>query len=304
MEQQDRLDKAAAVQMLFEDGLEHIIGNLMDKSGSKKLILTGGTALNCVANAKLLKKFPDLHLWVPPHCSDTGVALGAALNFAYQAGVRKSEVLTHCFLCGTPPDKYSIINAIEVFEQENIKAQYLGNIKEGNDISRVSDMLAYLVSTDSIIGLYQGEAESNPRALGHRTILGNPKNPNIRDIINSQVKFREAVRPLAPMMTLEAALKFYDIPQGLSDAEYNVLNWMVMAVDAKEEAKNLIPAVIHRDGTSRLQVVREETDPFTHAYLKALGKYSGAEVSVNTSLNVGGPIVQTPYDAIRTLKKK
>lgn len=305
LEQQDRLDKAAAVQMIFEDGLNHIIGNFINKTGGHNLILTGGTALNCVANAKLLKRFPQLHLWVPPFCSDTGVALGAALNFAHKVGIRKSEPLQHCFLCGTEASEYDIVEAIHnpKFQEEQIKAYPLGNTNSEKERDQVADMLAYLVASDSIIGLYQGAAESNPRALGHRTILGNPKNPKIRELINGQVKFRETIRPLAPMMTLEAAQKYYDIPEGLSDADYNVLNWMVMAVEAKVGTEKIIPAVVHRDGTSRLQVVRKETDPFTHRFLKAMGKYAGVEVSVNTSLNVGGPIVQTPDDAIKTLLK-
>src|SRR5205085_10183702 len=117
----------------------------------------------------------------------------------------------------------------------------------------------------------------------------NPCNPQTRDILNSLVKHREAIRPLAPMTTLEAARRWFELSPGAATDDYNAYNYMVMTARARPESHAVIPAVIHRDDTGRIQIVREETDPLTHAYLVALGRRIGVEVAVNTSLNVGSP---------------
>jgi carbamoyltransferase len=154
-----------------------------------------------------------------------------------------------------------------------------------------------------VIALYQGSAETGPRALGHRSILANPCNAGTRERLNQRVKYREAIRPLAPMATREAAQQYFELQDGASDADYNAYNYMVLTARAKPGARDKIPAVIHADGTGRVQIVREADDPLTHAYLKALGRQIGVEISVNTSFNVAGPIAQTPAQAVETLRK-
>jgi carbamoyltransferase len=152
-------------------------------------------------------------------------------------------------------------------------------------------------------GDIQGRAETGPRALGHRSIVANPCNPRTLEVLNKHVKYREAVRPLAPMATFEAARRWFDLPDGASDADYNAFNYMVLTARARPEAWTRIPAVIHRDKTARVQIVRQHIDPFMHAYLKALGRRIGVEVAVNTSFNVAGPIVQNEVQALETLKR-
>src|SRR5262249_22193927 len=147
----------------------------------------------------------------------------------------------------------------------------------------------------------QGAAETGPRALGHRSILANPCDPTVRDLLNARVKYREAIRPLAPMATLEAAQEHFELHEGASDDDYNAYNYMVLTARAKPDARDRIPAVIHADGTGRIQIVREGDDPLPYAYLKALGRHIGVEMSVNTSFNVAGPIAQTPQQAVDTL---
>ena len=149
----------------------------------------------------------------------------------------------------------------------------------------------------------RASAETGPRALGHRSILANPCNPHTLETVNRLVKFREPFRPLAPMLTLEAAHRWFELHDGASDDNYNAYNYMVLTVRPRPDAIRHIPAVIHRDSTSRIQIVRADTDPFTHAYLKAMGRRAGVEVSVNTSLNVAGPIVQTPQQALEALRR-
>jgi len=160
-----------------------------------------------------------------------------------------------------------------------------------------------MTARDAIFALYQGAAETGPRALGHRSFLANPCNPLTRTNLNAQVKYREAIRPLAPMMTLEAAQKFFELSDGASDADYNAYNYMVLTAHAKPDAHARIPSVVHADGTGRLQIVREASDPLTYAYLKALGHRIGVECAVNTSFNVAGPIAQTPSQALDTLRR-
>ncbi len=311
---QERVDKAAAVQLLFEDVIFYVLRHFIQTTGSHKLIFTGGCALNCIANMRLLQAFDGsyyerylgqegtrLHLWVPPTPSDTGVTMGAAYAFALANGAKIGQPLQHAFYCGLAPTSGEIGEALNADAALSYLA--LGNIQDASQRKSIADLLAFLVSKDRIVGLYQGMAETGPRALGHRSILANPCNPRSRENLNAQVKFRELIRPLAPMLTYEAATGLFELSEGASDDDYNAYNYMVLTAPARPKSFTLIPAVIHKDGTSRLQIVREEVDPFTFDYLKAMGRRVGVEVSVNTSLNVGSPIVQTPEQALEALKR-
>ena len=179
----------------------------------------------------------------------------------------------------------------------------VGDTSGADGRGRMADLMAFVTAHDGVFAVVQGAAETGPRALGHRSILANPCNPGIRDVLNQKVKYREAIRPLAPMLTLDAARRFFELSDGASDDDYNAYNYMVLVARAKPEARQRIPAVVHVDGTGRLQIVREHTDPVTHAYLKALGRHIGVEVAVNTSFNVAGPIVQTAVQALDTLRR-
>ncbi|MEZ6064788.1 MAG: carbamoyltransferase C-terminal domain-containing protein [Planctomycetaceae bacterium] len=313
----DRVDKAAAVQLVFEDGLFHIVGHLIRKTKSPRLVLSGGTALNCVANMRLMEHFDEkwferytglkntrLHLWIPPVPNDEGVASGAAINFAMKAGVpvgKPGSKLTNPFLCGLPPTRDEIQSALDA--APDIGFEQLPNVNEVEGRLHVADMLGEIISRNGVIGIFQGAAETGPRALGHRSFLANPANPDTLKVLNSLVKFREVIRPLAPMSTLKSALEFFELSPGGSDDNYNSYNYMILTAPAKPRAYEVIPAVIHHDGTSRVQIVRPDVDPFCHAYLEALGRRIGAEVSVNTSLNVGAPIAQTPEQALETIRR-
>jgi carbamoyltransferase len=310
----ERVDKAAAVQMVFEDALFHIVEHLIRTTRGNRLVLTGGSALNCVANMRLLERFDarwyadnlgiddtTLHLWVPPVPGDAGVTIGAAYHFACLAGAHPGEALQHAFYCGMSPTRDEIEQALAAVP--DIGHRVLDHVSTAEGRERVADLMAYIVGNDGVVGIFQGAAETGPRALGHRSILANPANAQTRDTLNRLVKFREMVRPLAPMATLEAAQQWFDLLPGASDDGYNAHNYMILTCRAKLAAHAAIPAVIHFDGTCRVQIVRADLDPLMHAYLKAMGRRVGAEVSVNTSLNVGAPIAQTAVHALETLKK-
>jgi carbamoyltransferase len=298
---QERFDKAAATQLVFEDALFHVVGHLIRSTGSKRLVLTGGTALNAIANMRLMDRFQDLHVWVPPVPGDAGVAAGAAYHFALANGAPLGGKLCHAFYCGAAPTCSDIEAALHA--SEDVGWERLGDTSERAGRDRIADLLAFCIAHDGVVGLFQGAAETGPRALGHRSILANPCNPQTLETINRLVKFREPFRPLAPMLTLEAAQRWFELQNGGSDDDYSAYDYMVLTVRPRSEAARHIPAVIHRDNTSRIQIVRADRDPFTHAYLKAMGRRCGVEVSVNTSLNVAGPIVQTPLQALEALRR-
>jgi carbamoyltransferase len=308
----DRLDKAAATQLVFEDAMIHVVDHLLRATGATRLVLTGGVALNAVGNMRLLEHFDEawfaeaqhrkarLHLWVPPVPGDPGVTMGAAWLFAHLAGAPRGAAMTHAFHCGLPPSQDDIAAALD---SDGIAAQMIGDISTPDGREAVADLMAFMVAKSGVIALYQGAAETGPRALGHRSIFANPCDPQARERLNERVKYREAIRPLAPMATLEAAQEYFELLQGASDANYNAYNYMVLTARSKPQARERIPAVIHADGTGRIQIVRAEDDPLTYAYLKALGRRIGVEMSVNTSFNVAGPIAQTPRQAIETLRR-
>jgi len=310
---QDRLDKAAATQLVFEDALVHVVDHFIRSTGSDRLVLTGGTALNAVGNMRLLEHFDEayyqrvlgkrtrLHIWVPPVPNDAGVTLGAAYMFSYLAGAGVGEPMQHAFYCGTAPTRYGLERALA--GAHDVRWMRLGDVSTPGHRDAIADLMAFVTERDGIIAVFQGAAETGPRALGHRSVLANPCNPRTREVLNDRVKHREAIRPLAPMMTLQAARLWFELSDGASDDDYNAYNYMVLTARARPSARARIPAVIHADGTGRLQIVRQATDPLMHAYLKALGRRIGVEVAVNTSFNVAGPIAQTPQHAIDTLRR-
>ncbi len=287
-------------------------GHFIRLTGSERLVLTGGVGLNALANMRLLEHFDEdyfrrelgrtgrLHLCVPPTPNDAGVPIGAAYMGAYLAGYALGPPVTLAFYCGTPPAAADIRAALA--ETDNVDWIELV-AADDTTRDRYADFMAYMTAHDAIFALYQGAAETGPRALGHRSILANPCNPKTRENLNARVKYREAIRPLAPMMTLEAAKMLFELSDGASDDDYNAYNYMVLTAHVKPDAKHRIPSVVHADGTGRLQIVRHDADPITYAYLKALGRRIGVEVAVNTSFNVAGPIAQTPRQALATLRR-
>jgi carbamoyltransferase len=309
---QDRLDKAAATQLVFEDAMIHVVDHLLRVTGANRLVLTGGVALNAVGNMRLLEHFGEawfanaqgrkarLHLWVPPTPGDPGVTIGAAWLFAHLAGAPRGAPISHAFYCGLPPSREDIATALEA---NDIVSKEIGDVSTPDGRDAVADLMAFMVARNGIIALYQGAAETGPRALGHRSIFANPCDAGARERLNERVKYREAIRPLAPMATLQAAQEYFELHEGASDAKYNAYNYMVLTAPSKPHARARIPAVIHADGTGRIQIVRADDDPLTYAYLKALGRRIGVEMSVNTSFNVAGPIAQTPQQAIDTLRR-
>src|SRR5947209_8628544 len=206
----DRVDKAAALQMLFEDIIFHVVDWFIRRTGSTQLVMTGGTALNCVANMRLLERYDEdwyarclgrhgarLHMWVPPIQGDVGVAPGAAYAFAMRAGVERAEPLQNAFYCGRGPRRSELLDAVRA--ASDVEVNEVADVSEPQGRETVADYLASVVANDGVVGLFQGPAEIGPRALGHRSIFANPCNPRTLELLNARVKYRERIRPLAPI---------------------------------------------------------------------------------------------------------
>ncbi|MBN9425065.1 MAG: hypothetical protein J0H09_01010, partial [Burkholderiales bacterium] len=197
---QDRLDKAAATQMVLEDALIHAVDHLLRATGTNKLILSGGVALNALASMRLLEHFDEawfakvqqrkarLHLWVPPMPSDPGVPIGAAWWFAHLAGAPRGAPETHAFYCGTAPTGDDITGALAA--APDIASENIGTVATPSGRAAIADLMAYCVASGGIVALYQGPGETGPRALGHRSILANPCDPETREQVVGGLRHR------------------------------------------------------------------------------------------------------------------
>ncbi len=279
-------DLAASAQLVLEEALLRLAQQAKDQTGADALCLAGGVALNAVANEVLARKGPFAHMWVQPAAGDAGGALGAA-HWAWHM------VLNNPRTPGIQP-----IDLGRRWTQEEA-AEYLEDF--GLAFEDVGDALAERAATDladgKVLGWMQGGFEWGPRALGHRSILADPRDPAMKDKLNRSVKFREPFRPFAPMVLEAHADAWFDIPAPARP----MLPYMVCTVKVHPDKAPLLGAVRHVDGTARAQVVSPETSPLMAAVLAAFAERTGVPVLVNTSFNLkGDPMVSSPVDAVAT----
>ena len=273
-------DVAFALQTVTEEIILHLVRELLKKHATRNLCMTGGVALNCVANAKILEHTDVERLWVPPCASDTGAPLGSALWHYHQTlGHPRGFELKHA-LYGKAYGDQEIIKALE--------DAGLGYRRLPQDqlLPRVAKDLA----DGKIIGWFQGRFEMGPRALGNRSILADPRRPDMRDVLNAKVKKRESFRPFAPAVLVERAHEFFEIDQ--PDP------FMTLAPRVRAEARHRIPAAVHIDGTGRIQTVERSSNPRYYGLIEAFGRLTGVPVLLNTSFNRTEPIVASPADAV------
>ncbi|HEY0062670.1 MAG TPA: carbamoyltransferase C-terminal domain-containing protein [Telluria sp.] len=279
---------AAAGQRAFENALVKVATWLQRETGAEDLCFAGGTALNCSANQRLLRETGFRRVFIPPAPSDAGTALGCAIY-----GLTE--------LAGQPCD----------FRWQN---DYLGPEQSLADIDMVlagardlqiecleepqamSERIVDLIEAGMVVGLFQGRSEFGPRALGHRSILGDPRPAAMRDWINDRVKQREWFRPLAPIVLLEYAERYFDINAASP--------FMQFAAPVRADAASLIAAVTHVDRTARLQTVGPHDDPLLRSLLETFHARTGTPVLLNTSFNgKDEPIVETPAEALDTFRQ-
>jgi carbamoyltransferase len=270
-------DLAASVQRRLEEVLLELATDLHEETGETRLTLAGGVALNCVANTLLYAQSPFDDVWVQPAAGDAGTALGAALAVARELGDETQPMSTAALGRGFGDDE--IRGGLE-----DARVGY----EEPTDLAgAVADALA----EDAIVAWFQGRSEFGPRALGHRSLLAHPGPAANLERLND-VKGREQFRPVAPMVLAERAAEIFDV--GPLPSPYMLFTHLV-----RDEWRDRIAAVVHVDGTARVQTVDRRSEPLVAELLDAFERRSGLPVLVNTSLNTAGrPMVDSPRDAL------
>ncbi len=274
-------DIAYAVQDLCEAAMLNVVRLALEKTHSRNLCLAGGVALNSKANGKIAASGIIENIFVQPAASDDGVALGAALAPFLDGGQRLPlKPMRHAYL-GPSFDDQAIQAALNTYKIRSTR------------LSDPAATAAEFLSQGKILGWYQGRMEFGPRALGNRSILADPRDPEMNTKVNNAVKFREWWRPFAPSLKKEAALDYlesaYDSP------------FMILTAKVRPEKRGIIPSVTHVDGSARPQTVEKEINPLYYRLIDEFGKRTGVPVIMNTSFNLRGEaIVHTPTDAIRT----
>jgi len=305
---QREMDLAASVQAVTEEVMLRMARHVHRATGLPNLCLAGGVALNCVGNGRLLREGPFERLWIQPAAGDAGGAVGVALAIYHK-------------LLGKPRRLRPAGDAMRgsylgpVFADDEIATvlRQLGAVATRyDDETALVDRVAALLAEEKVVGWMQGRMEFGPRALGARSILGDPRSPRMQSVMNLKIKYRESFRPFAPSVLREHVHEWFELD---GDSPYMLLVAPVrpehrLPMTAEQERlfgiaklqvpRSTIPAVTHVDYSARIQTVHAETNPRFHALLRRFAERTGCPVLVNTSFNVRGePIVCTPQDAYR-----
>jgi carbamoyltransferase len=276
-------DVAYALQLVTEERLLALANRLHELTGKKRLVMAGGVSLNSVANGVISRQSSFEQIFVQPSAGDAGAALGAALRVWHEVlghGTEGRHVMTNAYLGPSHPDEELRAAAesagIPFHRSENVSGEAAEHLARGE-----------------ILGWFQGRMEYGPRALGNRSILADPRNPEMKDILNARVKHREGFRPFAPAIIDERTDEFF-MTNG-ARAPY-----MLKVFDVWPDKRDVIPSVTHVDGSARVQTVARDANPRYYDLIKAFGEKTGVPVVINTSFNIRSePIVCTPADAVR-----
>ena len=309
------IDLARSIQEITEEVMLKMATFAHRETGLTKLCMAGGVALNCVGNGRILREGPFKDVWVQPAAGDAGGALGVALSL-WHRHLDKPRVSAEA--AGTwDPGRRAYADAMSGSflgprASEADIAQFLdrhGHTARRVDWARLGDEVAALLAAEKVVGLLQGRMEFGPRALGGRSILGDPRSRKMQSVMNLKIKFRESFRPFAPAVMREHVAEWFDLD---TDSPYMLLVADVLekhrlplppgprTLDEINEPRSSVPAITHVDYSARIQTVRPEQNPVFYEILNAFHRRTGCPVLVNTSFNVRGePIVCTPEDAYR-----
>ena len=270
-------DLAASLQACLEEVLLSLAGWLHEQTGSTKLALAGGVALNCVANSRIFADGPFEQVWVQPAAGDAGTALGGALHWAQQQG--------------DPIEPFTGADLGRGWSEQQIE-DVLRTARIGYERpADIAETVAEALARNEIVAWFQGRSEFGPRALGHRSLLAHPGHPDNLVRLND-IKGREQFRPVAPMVLRERAEQIFG--RGPIPSRY-----MLFTHEVAESWRDRIPAVVHVDGTARIQSVDGRDEPLVARMLAAFERRTGLPVVVNTSLNTAGrPMLDTPSEAL------
>lgn len=279
-------DIAHSGQKIVEEIMVKMARHVQRETGMDNVCLAGGVGLNCVANWRILQETDFRNIFIQPAAGDSGGALGTAF-YIYNSVLRQPRVfeMKHA-LWGPSFSDDEIRDALHYSEAV---------FETAESDEELVDRTARMIADGKVVGWFQGRLEFGPRALGARSLLADPRNPKMKDIINAKVKFREAFRPFAPAVLREKAHEYFDMPAGM-DAPF-----MLLVPKVHADKRDVIPAVTHQDGTGRVQTVTEEENGSYYRLIRRFGELTGVPVLINTSFNVRGePIVCTPHDAYNT----
>lgn len=273
-------DLAASIQKVTEEVILTISRHVRSQTGLSNLCLAGGVALNGLANARVLRESGFSKVFVQPAAGDAGGALGVACYLAGKLGDGHGrQEMTHAYLGPAFDDK----QIRSFLAQEDIQ---FTEMEPGNLPARV----AALIATGHVVGWFQGRMEFGPRALGSRSILADARNPGMQDILNTKIKHREQFRPFAPSVMAEYADEYFEIDRQSP--------YMLLIVKVRADKVGVIPAVVHVDGTARIQTIAKDQNQAYYALIQAFYELTGVPIIINTSFNVRGePIVCTPRQA-------
>ena len=284
-------DVAASIQRVTEEIMLKMARYAHQRTGSRALVMAGGVALNSVANGRIIRETPFENVYIQPAAGDAGGALGAAL-YVYHVllGQPRKFVMEHGYYGAA----YS-----EAAMHEAIADS--GYTYERLDDDALTDRVVEGLTKGKVIGWYRGRFEWGPRALGNRSILADPRRAEMKEIVNTKIKFREPFRPFAPVVLEERAGEYFDMP-----ASNNLYppRFMLMVTSIPEDKRDQLQAVCHQGGTGRLQTIRREWNPGYYDVVAKYGQATGIPVVLNTSYNLRGePIVNTPQNALRTFRE-
>ena len=278
-------DVAAAMQKRLEEVYLHIVGSLHESTGMTDLCLAGGVALNAVANGRIRPETGFDGLYIQPAAGDSGTAVGAAYYVWNQELEQpRSFVMTHAY---TGP-QYSDGEIETAVRTAGLTAKRL-------DDDALFPAVAERIAAGDVVGWFQGRMEFGPRALGHRSIVADPRRSDMKDILNARIKHREPFRPFAPSILADATGEWFD-------QDYTS-PFMVLVYTTKPDKRDKIPAVNHIDDTGRLQTVERDVSPRYYRLIEEFGKLTNVPVVLNTSFNENEPIVRTPAEAVDTFLK-
>ncbi|GGX22871.1 carbamoyltransferase [Streptomyces noursei] len=298
------LDLAASVQRVTEEIMLLLAGMARERTGESRLCLAGGVALNCVANGKVIDKDIFDEVWVQPAAGDAGGALGAALAVTMERGATRPQA-------GTRRDAMSGALLGPAYSNTDIEAWLDSKEIPHTRLSpeHLAEQVADALADGKVVGWFQGRMEFGPRALGARSILGDPRDPKMQSTMNQKIKFRESFRPFAPSVLAADAKNYFHLKQDspymlvvaeVAEAQRTELQSAekVTGLDLLKVQRSTIPAVTHVDFSARVQTVDEQSNPAYYRLLSAFKERTGCPVLVNTSFNVRGePIVSSPADA-------
>jgi carbamoyltransferase len=278
---------AASLQLVFEEGVFHVLRALHERTGNPRLCLAGGCAMNSVANGKIRDNTPFTDVFIQPAAGDDGTALGAAFHVWNDVLRRPRRFVMHHGSWGPAYDASRCAAAIEA------RASALDGVypaRELEDPQELVEWTAERLAAGNVVGWFQGRMEWGARALGNRSILADPRRPDMRDILNTKIKLREKFRPFAPAVIEERARDYFD--GAVADP------FMLHVFPVAVAQRDTLPAVTHVDGTGRVQTVSARDNPLFHRLLQAFDRLTGVPVLINTSFNENEPIVNEPAEAL------